>query len=136
MRPTTLTLLLSLSCFLWYQDGHARSLFLNGIDISSARHQEMERVTVRIDGAGNVYIVAPHYQVNNESTYIPLSNWNRPPGLPGHGNVGNLMQQSPPLKERPHKAPKSQPVTSLGGSELKKQGSKKPNPEKATDEDE
>ena len=50
----------------------ARNVYVNGTDISSARHQLMENVNVRIDGDGNLFIEAPHYQVNEESTYIPL----------------------------------------------------------------
>jgi len=50
----------------------ARSVYVNGTDVSSARNQVMEGVTVRIDSDGNVFVDAPHYQVNEESTYIPL----------------------------------------------------------------
>ena len=44
-----------------------RGIFLNGIDISSAKHQTLENVTIRIDGQGNIYIEAPHYEVNEEA---------------------------------------------------------------------
>ena len=68
-----------------------RSIFLNGIDISSAKHQTLENVTVRIDGQGHLYIEAPHYEVNEESTYIPLSSWNREGfGLPKHAKRGEI----------------------------------------------
>ena len=50
----------------------ARNVYVNGVDISSARNQLMENVTVRIDQDGNVFVEAPHYQVNEESTYVPL----------------------------------------------------------------
>ena len=62
----------------------ARNLYLNGIDISSARHQNLENVQVKIDGQGNIYISAPHYQVNEENTYIPLSRWDRRISGPQH----------------------------------------------------
>ena len=62
----------------------ARNLYLNGIDISSARHQNLENVQVKIDGQGNIYISAPHYQVNEENTYIPLSRWDRRINGPEH----------------------------------------------------
>lgn len=66
-----------------------RSIFLNGIDISGAKHQILENVTVRIDGQGQIFIEAPHYEVNEESTYIPLSTWNREDGgRPPHDNTG------------------------------------------------
>ncbi|NRA64965.1 MAG: hypothetical protein HRU19_10825 [Pseudobacteriovorax sp.] len=62
-----------------------RAVFLNGVDISSAKHQILEGVTVRIDGTGQIFIEAPHYEVNEESTYIPLSTWsNETLGLPQH----------------------------------------------------
>ncbi len=68
-----------------------RSVFLNGIDISSAKHQILENVTVRIDGQGQIFIEAPHYEVNEESTYIPLSTWNREEGRrPRHDNTGAI----------------------------------------------
>lgn len=55
------------------QDRPPRRIYLNGIDISSANHQLLERVNVRIDGQGNVFIEAPHYNVIEESSYVPLS---------------------------------------------------------------
>lgn len=71
-----LLLALFISTQAWSKE---RALFLNGIDISSAKHQTLENVTVKIDGQGHIYIVAPHYEVNQESTYIPLSTWNQKP---------------------------------------------------------
>ena len=50
-----------------------RSIYVNGIDISSARSQTLNQVNLRIDENGNVYIDAPHYQVNEENTFTPLS---------------------------------------------------------------
>lgn len=50
----------------------ARSLYLNGIDISGSLEQTLKNVTVRIDKGGNVYITAPHYHVNEEEGYVPL----------------------------------------------------------------
>ncbi len=52
-----------------------RSLFLNGTDISSARNQLLKNVTLRIDEEGNVFIEAPHYNVREESEYLPISKW-------------------------------------------------------------
>tara|TARA_B100001094_G_C18142711_1_gene778841 strand:+ start:1382 stop:1726 length:345 start_codon:yes stop_codon:yes gene_type:complete len=62
----------------------ARNIYLNGIDISSARHEQLESVTIKIDGQGNIYISAPHYQVNEENTYIPLSRWDKKLSGPKH----------------------------------------------------
>jgi len=50
-----------------------RRIYLNGVDISSAKHQSLKQVDLRIDGQGNLFIEAPHYDVTEESTYIPLS---------------------------------------------------------------
>ena len=53
----------------------ARNIYLNGKDISSAKNQIMENVTLQIDRYGNIYIEAPHYEVLEENTFIPLSQW-------------------------------------------------------------
>ncbi|WP_159455744.1 hypothetical protein [Pseudobacteriovorax antillogorgiicola] len=90
-------LLLPLLAFAHQSHGkeQLRGIFLNGIDISSAKHQTLENVTIRIDGQGNIYIEAPHYEVNEESTYIPLSSWNREGmGLPDHKPRGPLPEST------------------------------------------
>jgi hypothetical protein len=61
-----------------------RSIFLNGVDISAARSQELKNVDVRINESGDVFIVAPHYQVNEEDTYVPLSKYAEGLKLPKH----------------------------------------------------
>jgi len=53
----------------------ARSIFLNGIDVSSARNQTLKNVQIKINENGDVFIIAPHYQVNEEETYTPLSRY-------------------------------------------------------------
>lgn len=68
----------------------ARDIYLNGTDISGARHQVLKNVTIRIDGQGNVFIEAPHYQVNQENTFIPLSKWQKPKALPEHKTPGKI----------------------------------------------
>ncbi len=50
-----------------------RSIFMNGVDISSARNQDLRNIHLRIDEHGNVFITAPHYQVTEEETFTPLS---------------------------------------------------------------
>lgn len=62
----------------------SRNIFLNGIDISSATGQELKNVTIRINEKGDVFIVAPHYQVNEEDTYVPLSKYVQGVNLPTH----------------------------------------------------
>jgi len=60
----------------------SRSVFLNGTDISSSRGQELKNVSIHINEKGDVFIIAPHYQVNEEDSYVPLSKFvqgiNRP----------------------------------------------------------
>lgn len=68
-----------------------RSIFLNGIDISSAKNQVMSGVTVRIDSRGSIYIEAPQYEVQQESTFLPLSRQTPPhPQIPVHRAPGSL----------------------------------------------
>lgn len=66
------------------QSASARSLFLNGTDISSARSQELKNVNIVINENGDIFIIAPHYQVNEEDTYIPLSKYVQGAGTPSH----------------------------------------------------
>ncbi len=61
-----------------------RSVFLNGKDISSARDQDLHHVEVRIDGTGNIFLEAEHYQVSEETQYTPLSSY-LPPNRPKEG---------------------------------------------------
>lgn len=49
-----------------------RSIFLNGVDISSTKNQSMQQVNISIDSQGNIYIEAPHYEAQQESTFVPL----------------------------------------------------------------
>ncbi len=42
---------------------HARSVFLNGVNISAVRNQTFKKVSVSLDKHGNVYIDAPGYKV-------------------------------------------------------------------------
>ncbi|MFW7381654.1 MAG: hypothetical protein ACOH5I_22795 [Oligoflexus sp.] len=75
MQITIFLAFLSL-CFsqrLTAQSSEPRRIFLNGVDISSAKHQLLKQVDIKIDGQGHLYIEAPHYDVTEESTYIPLS---------------------------------------------------------------
>jgi hypothetical protein len=50
-----------------------RSIFLNGSDISGARNQQLKNVDVQIAENGDIFIVAPHYQVAEEDAFTPLS---------------------------------------------------------------
>jgi hypothetical protein len=50
-----------------------RSIFLNGSDISGARNQQLKNVDVQIAENGDIFIVAPQYQVAEEDAFTPLS---------------------------------------------------------------
>lgn len=61
-----------------------RSIFLNGIDISSARSQDLRNVHVKISETGDVFISAPQYQVTEEETFLPLSSYTTKQVTPEH----------------------------------------------------
>ena len=67
-----------------------RSIFLNGADISSARSQELRHVDVRIADNGDIFITAPHYQVAEEDSYVPLSQFIHTAGQPAHAQPQRL----------------------------------------------
>ncbi|NBQ54208.1 MAG: hypothetical protein EBU49_11600, partial [Proteobacteria bacterium] len=58
---------------------YARNVFLNGVDVSSSRSQELRNVQVRINEKGDIFISAPHYQVTEEDFFTPLSRLATPP---------------------------------------------------------
>ena len=66
-----------------------RSIFLNGIDVSSARDQDLRNVHVRISDNGDIFITAPQYQVTEEETFTPLSSY-----VPG----GHTPEHRPPVE--------------------------------------
>lgn len=61
-----------------------RSIYLNGIDISSARSQDLRNVHIKISDGGDIYISAPQYQVTEEETFLPLSSYTSKSPLPEH----------------------------------------------------
>jgi hypothetical protein len=63
------------------QGASNRSIFLNGVDISSVKNQELKNVqSIRINERGDIYITDSHYTVVEEETYAPLSS--REPAYP------------------------------------------------------
>ena len=54
---------------------HARNVYLNGMDISSTRNQKLEKVNLMIDENGQIFIEAEHYQVQEKTSYKPISSW-------------------------------------------------------------
>ncbi|MDQ3234613.1 MAG: hypothetical protein M3Q07_22645 [Pseudobdellovibrionaceae bacterium] len=116
----------------------ARVIYLNGADISSAKNQSLEQVNVRIDGRGNVYIEAPQYEVQQESTFVPLSRQTPAhPNLPVHRSPGPLPNEvempaskgdlaSPAETGDTMNQPESAPPTSAAASGLmEKEGIRK-----------
>ena len=61
-----------------------RSIYLNGVDISSARNQDLRNVQVKVADNGDLYISAPQYQVTEEETFMPLSSYSGRSGAPTH----------------------------------------------------
>jgi len=53
-------------------EAFARSVFLNGKDVSSAVGKKLEGVNISIAENGDVFISAPQYQVLEEVSYVPL----------------------------------------------------------------
>ncbi len=51
---------------------YAGGIFLNGVDISSARNQNLKNVNVSISEDGTVFIEAPHYQVREDDIFTSL----------------------------------------------------------------
>lgn len=91
--------------------GAARSIYLNGDDVSSARNAFVEGANIRIDGDGNVFIIAPHYQKKEETTYVPLSAWKESPGKPEHKNPGPVTQNPPGMVAKAIVEPPAQPAS-------------------------
>lgn len=77
-----------------------RSVYLNGIDISSARSQDLRNVHIKISDSGDIYISAPQYQVTEEESFLPLSSYTSKSPLPEH---------KPPQAMTPPKSPGESP---------------------------
>lgn len=60
----------------------ARSIYLNGVDISNARNQSLEGVDIRIDAEGNVFIIGNHYEIYQQQPVAPLVPKAESPGSP------------------------------------------------------
>lgn len=73
-----------------------RSIFLNGTDISGARNQVLKNVDIQITEGGDIFIIAPHYQVSEEDAFTPLSKYVQ--GI-------NAPQHKPPQKVAPDQGP-------------------------------
>lgn len=91
-----------------------RSVYINGIDISSARSQDLRNVHVKISDTGDVYISAPQYQVTEEETFLPLSTYTSKSPLPEHKAPQAMVTPKPPSdnSERSPAKPNSEPAAS------------------------
>lgn len=81
-----------------------RSVYLNGVDISGAKSQDLRNVDVHINENGDLFIIAPHYQVNEEDTYVPLSKFVQGMNLPKHKppqKVSSTDEVMPAAKPEP-----------------------------------
>ncbi len=74
----------SLSAMMDAAPSGLRSIFLNGSDISGARNQQLKNVDVQIAENGDLFIVAPHYQVAEEDAFTPLSKFVQGMNAPVH----------------------------------------------------
>ncbi len=70
--PTLFVIAISLIATGTVSAAQTRSVFLNGIDISSTKNQSMQQVNVSIDSQGNIYIEGPQYEAQQETTFVPL----------------------------------------------------------------
>jgi hypothetical protein len=61
-----------------------RSIYFNGIDISSARNQDLRNVHIKISETGDIFITGPQYQVTEEETFMPLSSFKGKTVMPEH----------------------------------------------------
>lgn len=61
-----------------------RSVYLNGVDVSSARNQDLRNVHIKISENGDIFISAPQYQVTEEETFMPLSSYTTKSAPPEH----------------------------------------------------
>lgn len=115
-----------------------RSIYLNGVDISAAKNQNLEQVNVRIDTRGNIYVEAPQYEVQQESTFVPLSRQAPPhPNLPVHKSPGPLPNEvevpaskqelaSPPeTGDTLNQAEANPPAGAAGAGLMEKEGTRK-----------
>ncbi|MCX6131087.1 MAG: hypothetical protein NTX25_18775 [Proteobacteria bacterium] len=115
-----------------------RVIYLNGIDISAAKNQALEQVNVRIDAQGHIYIEAPQYEVQQETSFVPLSG-QMPghPSLPEHKAPGPLTRQvetpaqkldlaSPPETGDTMDQAEATSTVSNASSPTEKEGTRKP----------
>ncbi len=98
MKILALTFLAVVSFSAFAAGTGVRSVYVNGIDISSVRNQSLTHVDVKIDGNGDLYIVAPQYEVQQENTFVPL-------GQQGISHSSPIEHKTPSALNRKAQAP-------------------------------
>lgn len=83
----------------------ARSVFLNGVDVSALRNQTFKNVTVVIDGDGNIHMDAPGYKVE---VVEPGVAEREPPAKADEGGPNPLLAQRYYLVTAPTPGDKAQ----------------------------
>ena len=84
LRVATFAVLVGMPTLALASTTGLRNVFLNGIDISSAKSQDLKHVDVHISESGDIFLVAPHYQVNEEDSFVPLSRYVQGLSQPTH----------------------------------------------------
>jgi nucleoid-associated protein YgaU len=93
-----------------------RKVFLNGTNISSLRGETLDNVQVRIDEQGDIHLLAPHYEVSEESSYHPLL----PRELPRYSKQRHAenLPFDPSLRVQKQPAEDSEPVAPVPQPEV------------------
>lgn len=76
----------------------ARSIYLNGVDVSSSLNQKLKKVDITIDGSGNLHIKAPHYQILEEDQYVPVNEKSNRLSKREFPKVIEELKNTPPTK--------------------------------------
>lgn len=98
----------------------AGGLFLNGVDISSARNQTLKNVNISISEDGTVFIEAPHYQVREDDIFTSLGKTYKGRFVDEkHARVGHQGKNHPNSKVDPSNLPTYKEFQDLSSKDLK-----------------
>ena len=98
----------------------AGGLFLNGVDISSARNQTLKNVNISISEDGTVFIEAPHYQVREDDIFTSLGKTYKGRFVDEkHARVGHKGKNHPNSKIDPSNLPTYKEFQDLSSKDLK-----------------
>ena len=82
--------------------GYGRQIYLNGVNISGSRGQNLYKVNVYIDPHGHIRISAPQYSVEEQESYHPLLP-NEIPQLSKGMNQENVLKELSNMKVKKKK---------------------------------